>query len=266
LTSIYFVRHGQAGTRDSYDSLSDLGRRQARLLGEYFASQGIAFAAAHSGTQARQQQTGVELAAAYRAAASIPFPQIVPSACWNEFDLDLIYQEMAPQLCAEDPEFAREFEAMRQQVRANRGVQDAEIHRRWTPSDVVMVAAWIHGRHKYSGESWAAFRERIAACDLLPEHLSPDGRAGTNGAALPDSGAERGAPERINVVVFTSATPTAVWVGRALDIHDERVMQLAGVLHNASFSIVRRRRNAQLQLFMFNAVPHLAAPEMRTHR
>src|SRR5216683_5141868 len=57
MSSVYLVRHGQAGTRDSYDSLSELGQRQSLLLGEYFLSQGIEFTAAYAGTMLRQQQT-----------------------------------------------------------------------------------------------------------------------------------------------------------------------------------------------------------------
>jgi broad specificity phosphatase PhoE len=264
LTSIYFVRHGQAGTRDSYDSLSELGRRQSRLLGEHFLSQGIVFAAAYSGTQARQQQTAADVASAYED-AGVPFPNIAATCGWNEFDLDQIYREIAPQVSAEDPEFGRQFEAMREQVRASRGVHDAEIHRRWTPCDVALVAAWIRGRHVYTGESWGAFRQRVSACAPVAGH-SPNGDRRLSVGTGIGSRAEASTTERANVVVFTSATPTAVWVGRALDIHDERVMQLAGVLHNASYSIVRQRSNEQLQLFAFNAVPHLSAPELRTHR
>ena len=195
------------------------------------------------------------MAAAY-AKSGVAFPCVAASGAWNEFDLDLIYRELAPQLCAEDPQFRTQLEAMREQVRASRGAHDAEIHRRWTPCDVAMIAAWIRGTYDYTGESWGAFRQRVAAANTGPTQPSSNGSAGV----------APGAAEHANVVVFTSATPTAVWAGRALDIHDERIMQLAGVLHNASYSIVRRRSNEQLQLFMFNAVPHLAAPELRTHR
>ena len=64
LSRVYLVRHGQAGTREAYDSLSALGKRQARLLGEYFLSEGIEFAAVFSGTLARQAQTALEVKAA----------------------------------------------------------------------------------------------------------------------------------------------------------------------------------------------------------
>ncbi len=65
MSRVYLVRHGQAGTREAYDSLSELGRRQARLLGEYFVSEGIQFAAAYSGALVRQQETACEVSAVY---------------------------------------------------------------------------------------------------------------------------------------------------------------------------------------------------------
>ena len=57
---LYLVRHGQAGTRENYDSLSPLGRQQARLLGEHLRSQGITFEAIYSGALKRQRATAEE--------------------------------------------------------------------------------------------------------------------------------------------------------------------------------------------------------------
>jgi hypothetical protein len=65
--------------------------------------------------------------------------------------------------------------------------------------------------------------------------------------------------------VVTSATPVAIWTGLSLEICDERVMRLAGAVYNASYTILRLRES-QLRLFTFNAVPHLAAPGLCTHR
>jgi broad specificity phosphatase PhoE len=242
LSSVYLVRHGQAGTRDSYDSLSELGRRQSRLLGEYFLAQGIEFAAAYSGAMLRQQQTAAEVSTAYRA-AGVPFPEIIIDIDWNEFDLAHVYREIGPLLCEEDPEFRREYEELRRQVTDSAEVHNAEVHRRWRPCDTKMVAAWIGGRFPYSGETWNEFRERVAACRLK---LS-------------------GAARKADILAFTSATPTGILTGLALDAPDERVRQLAGVLLNASYTVLRQR-GEQLQLFQFNAVPHLTTPELRTHR
>ena len=90
MSLIYFFRHGQAGTRDNYDSLSDIGRRQTELLGEYLAMQRIEFRAAYVGTMSRQQQTAAAVADAYqRAGLALPALQTLPA--WNEFDLDHVY-------------------------------------------------------------------------------------------------------------------------------------------------------------------------------
>jgi broad specificity phosphatase PhoE len=239
---VYLVRHGQAGTRDAYDSLSELGRRQSRLLGEYFLSQGIHFTAAYAGAMLRQQQTAAEVKMAYTS-ARIPFPEIIIDSQWNEFDLAHVYREIGPLLCEADPEFRGEYDELRRQVRQNVGNHDAEVHRRWRPCDTKIVEAWIAGRFSYSGETWNQFRERVAACRQVFSN----------------------APREANVLAFTSATPAAILTGLALDISDGRVRQLAGVLHNASYTVLRQRGD-QLYLFQFNAVPHLREPGLRTHR
>ena len=242
MSSVYLVRHGQAGTRDSYDSLSELGRRQSRLLGEYFLSQGFEFAAAYTGAMLRQQQTAAEVSTAYKE-AGVPFPELIIDHDWNEFDLAQVYREIGPLLCAEDSEFRIEYEEMRRQVTESAGVHEAQVHRRWRPCDTKMVEAWIAGRFPYGGETWNQFHERVAGC--LVTLIA--------------------APRHTNILAFTSATPTAILTGLALDITEERVRQLAGVLYNASYTVLRQR-GEDLKLFQFNAVPHLATAELRTHR
>jgi broad specificity phosphatase PhoE len=242
LSRIYMVRHGQAGTRKSYDSLSDLGRRQARMLGQYLVSERIHFTAAYSGALVRQQETAAEVRAAYRE-AGVCFPEILREPGWNEFDLAHVYGALAPQLCAEDPEFERDYQELAAQALAAAEQPEASVNRRWLPCDVKVVEAWIRGRHAYDGESWPAFRERVVGCQSKMEP------------------AERDA----NVVVFTSATPIGIWTALSMEIHDERAMRLAGVLHNASCTVLRLH-NGELRLHSFNAIPHLGEPELRTYR
>lgn len=245
MSNIYFVRHGQAGTRDSYDSLSELGRRQARLLGEYFVSQGIEFAAAYAGALKRQQQTAREVGGAY-ADAGLAFPELTLDAGWNEFDFHHIYGELAPLMCEDDAEFRREYEATRDAARASAGAHDAEVHRRWQPSDTKVVEAWVGGRYPYAGETWEQFVGRVAACRI-------EAREATE------------TTPRENVLVFTSATPTAIWTGRALGISDTHVRRLAAVLLNTSYTLLQLRGEETL-LLAFNAVPHLDSPRLRTRR
>jgi len=241
LSTVYLVRHGQAGTCDAYDSLSDPGMRQARLLGEHFVSQGIDFAAAFTGALSRQRQTGEEVSAAF-SRAGVSFPSLTIDSQWNEFDLGQVYSEIAPQLCAEDHQFRLEYEKMQEQIRVSEGAH-AAIHRKWLPCDTKVVSAWISGRYAYSGETWQQFCERVASCRL-------------------DVGNSQ---RRENIVVFTSATPIAIWTGMSREICDGRLMQLAGVLYNASYTVMRLR-DGQLRLFTFNAATHLSGTGLRTHR
>lgn len=242
MSRVYLVRHGQAGTRKAYDALSDLGRRQARLLGEYFVSERIHFTAAYRGELKRQKQTAEEVRSAY-AEAGVCFPEVVSHSGWNEFDLDHIYRALAPRLCGEDPEFQKEYREMVAQARAAAQQPGANVNRRWLPCDRKVVLAWIEGTRPYDGESWQAFRQRVAGCRATLESVEQDA----------------------NVVVFTSATPIAVWTALAMDIHDERTMRLAGVLHNASCTVVKVV-DEEIRLHSFNGVPHLGSPDLRTYR
>ena len=161
---------------------------------------------------------------------------------WDEFDLTRVYQEIAPQLASEDPRFRCEYEKMRAQVQENLEA-DAPIHRRWLPCDTEIVKAWIRGRYPYNGERFNQFRERVAACRLKMIQVQ----------------------RNENIIVFTSATPVAIWTGMSLDIFDERVMRLAGALYNSSYSILRLRGD-DLRLLSFNGVPHLDGSDLRTYR
>lgn len=237
--NVYLVRHGQAGTRESYDSLSELGKQQSRLLGEHLLSQGIRFQAACAGTLARQQETLRQLRQAY-IQVGVSFPAVGADPGWNEFDLGRVYREIAPQLSAEDPQFHREYEDMVARIRISHGAHAAGVHRKWQPCDTKLVNAWICGRYRYGGETWGQFQQRVEAC----RWKMGDGQD--------------------NILVVTSAMPIAIWAGLSLVISDERLTRLAGVLYNASYTIVRLRE-AELRLFTYNAAPHLP-PEMRTHR
>jgi broad specificity phosphatase PhoE len=239
LSVLYLVRHGQAGTRENYDSLSDLGRRQARLLGEHFAAQGIRFDAVWSGSLARQRATATEVLSAMSSAITA----ITVDSGWDEFDLAQVYVEMAPHLAAADADFRREYEEMQIAVAASQGAHDAPVHRRWNDCDKKVVRAWIEGRHEYSGESWPAFGARVRGA------LSRVVDAGHEG----------------NAIVFTSATPIGVCAAHSLEIQDGRAMSLAGVLLNASFSTLRIQPQ-EIRLFSFNAVPHLDDAALRTFR
>ncbi|HEX7317316.1 MAG TPA: histidine phosphatase family protein [Pyrinomonadaceae bacterium] len=242
MSNVYFIRHGQAGTRGEYDSLSDLGKRQARLLGEYLAGQGIEFSVAYAGGLVRQQQTATEVAAAYTE-AGLAFPEPSVDAGWDEFDFHKVYREIAPLMCADDEEFRREHEEMLAEASARADDHGADVHRIWRASDTKVMDAWIAGRYPYAGETWEQFIARVAACRLERTNAQP----------------------RENVAVFTSAVPTAVWTARAVEASNAHIPRLAAVLLNTAYTVIQLREEESL-LLTFNAVPHLHTPELRTRR
>jgi broad specificity phosphatase PhoE len=231
MSVLYLVRHGQAGTRDVYDSLSPLGRRQAQLLGDYFRQQQIHFDAVYSGALNRQQSTARE---------AIPDANLIIDEGWNEFDLAQVFSEYAPHLAAEDADFRREYETMQAALLESQGAHDHPIHRRWNDCDKKVIQAWIAGRFTYTGETWPAFVTRI------------------------HSALDRVKRDR-DAIVFTSATPIGISAARAFDLTDGRAMQIAGVLLNASFTTLRIRPH-ELRLFSLNNTPYLTTPDLRTFR
>ena len=238
MSRLYLMRHGQAGPRFNYDALSDLGRTQSRLLGEYLAGQKLVFAAIYSGALSRQQETACQVREVYWR-AGLAAPEVVVDPRWNEFDLGGVYQDLAPVLSAEDPEFERDYKEMTRAMPD----QGAAVHRSTTRCDVAVIRAWVEGRHPHAGESWPAFRERVTEClQTLAEYRSGE-----------------------TVAVFTSATPIAVWVGLALGLADGKLLRLAGVSYNSGITTLRMHQR-ELTLFGFNSIPHLPDPCWRSFR
>lgn len=234
MSVLYLVRHGQAGTRERYDSLSALGHQQATLLGEYFREQKLVFDAIYSGSLSRQRAT---------AEAVLPGSKPLVDPGWDEFDLAQVYSEYAPHLLAADADFRREYEEMQLALTASKGAHDHPVHRKWNDCDKKLVRAWVESRYDYSGETWPSFVARIHGAFARVVEKIGEG----------------------NAIVFTSATPIGVCAASTLELQDGRAMQLAGVLMNASYTTLRVRAD-ELRLFSLNNSPHLGSPELRTFR
>ena len=110
--TLYLVRHGQASLgADDYDNLSELGRRQSRRLGEYFAAKGLRFDAALMGSLKRHAQTweGIQSGMANaEASAPVLTPSIWPGL--NEYDSEAVIAcvHPAPHAKPVTPEATRE--------------------------------------------------------------------------------------------------------------------------------------------------------------
>ncbi len=238
MSALYLLRHGQAGTRDDYDKLSDLGHTQAGLLGQYLTKQNVQFSALFCGAMRRQKETAQHTLDAF-AAAGLPLPEVVTDERWNEFDLNQVYGEIAPQLAATDHEFRAEYE----QMMAAYSNPSATFHRESTMLDVKVFRAWVHGTVPFGGESWPAFCGRVTSALNDLRKFAGVGHVG----------------------VFTSATPTAISVAYSMGVTDIRAARMAGLSYNSSISTLRIHPD-DFTLFSFNSTPHLPEPALRSFR
>ena len=228
MQELYLIRHGQAGLRSDYDRLSDLGHQQANLLADWFQTQGLHFDLVLSGGLRRQKET----AAAINSAA-------IADPAWNEFDLDAVYASIAPQLAAVDEVFRQDFESM-----TSEAADPAHpVHRAWRPSDFQVVKAWLEGRFSVDCETWLAFHQRI-----LQAFSNLDANT-----------------EAKRIALVSSATPIGISTAKLFEAPVRQVFELAGSLHNASFTIFKKRPTGWA-LAGFNHTPHLGEEKLRTFR
>lgn len=221
------VRHGQASLRgDHYDSLSDLGRDQARLLGAHWARLGVRFDRAWVGPRQRHRQTAVEVARAY-ADAGVPFPDPVAVGSLDEHDGIAVLKRAAgldepgDRLMTGDP------------------ARDAALRQALERYPHVM-AAWSAGAYAEDGiEPWHRFRAR--AGEAL-EHLRAEGGRG---------------------VAFTSGGVVAAVVGAVLELGHEHVIALSASVYNSALTDLHHRPEGT-HLTVFNATPHLSDPRHLT--
>jgi len=128
VSTLVLVRHGQARPFEKHsDQLSEIGKRQSVLLGEYWRGRGIKFDEVYSGSMRRHIQTA-ELAQIG------PF-ESVPA--FNEYDADGILRASPDYKPTQD---RREFQLMFE----------------------VVMRQWIAGELE-GVESWAEFRARVSA-------------------------------------------------------------------------------------------------------
>jgi broad specificity phosphatase PhoE len=229
MSIIYFIRHAQAGSRDNYDRLSELGQEQAKLLGKYFAEQGISFSAVIAGGMQRQRHTA-ELVCTEIAEAGLSTAPIAVDERWNEFSLLSVYTSYVSRLIEESEEFARDYAEMQEMLRREPNAVRGAAGR----CDATVIISWMKNRYPVEGESWQAFRSRILS-RLID---------------IPDGDAEQA------IAVFTSATPISIMTGQALALTDEKLLSILGVIANTSVTVMRKT-GEDLRLFSFNSTPHL---------
>ena len=130
MASIILIRHGQASFgAANYDQLSDLGRRQAQLLNNYFSNCGITLDAIYCGTLERQRQTA-EIATKSQLAET-PF-HIDPR--FNEIRNDEQFEFLLPELIKRNPSVAKLVEKAKSDSKSYQKVLE-QVFQMWVSSN-----------------------------------------------------------------------------------------------------------------------------------
>lgn len=144
MSSIFVVRHAQASFGSAnYDVLSERGERQAALLGEHLAAQGLAFDAVYCGSLLRQRATAEALQRPHGEAA--PALQELPA--FNEFDYRPVLEAYRR---ARHPE-----------VELAELYRDRKLFQRFYAG---AMRYWVQGHATNAvGETWVEFQQRVRA-------------------------------------------------------------------------------------------------------
>jgi broad specificity phosphatase PhoE len=223
MSEIYFIRHAQASFGDEdYDHLSELGSRQAQILGDYFARLGLKFQAIYSGEMERQISTA-QTAMSLLSEDDMEL-ELRVAAEFNEYDSASIIKSQVPDMIHEDPSISEDLRRFFTHMRSFQRIFERAVLR------------WISGRCDIPGvETWQAFTKRV--------------RAGVNKVMEENRQKKR-------IAVFTSGGPVSAVMQMALGLSNEETIRLSLQIRNTSVSAFKYR-DKQLSLFSFNSVAHL---------
>ena len=235
MSEIYFIRHAQASFgAENYDRLSDLGIRQARILGDYFFQLGLRFHSVYTGSMERQIGTAHRILSRLSQDSTKPDLHSVPE--FNEYDSESVLKIQAPEMIREDLSLSEATTRIYTDQRSFQRVFEQAILR------------WISGQYDTPGvETWRAFTRRV--------------RAGVTKVMEENRRKKR-------IAVFTSGGPVSVVMQMALGLSDEETIRLSWQIRNTSVSAFKY--NAEhFSLFSFNSAAHLELhndPELLTYR
>lgn len=147
MSEIYFIRHAQASFGDEdYDHLSELGSRQAQILGDYFARIGLKFQAIYSGEMERQISTA-QTAMSLLSEDDMECKLRVASE-FNEYDSASIIKSQLPDMMHEDPSISEDLRRFFTHMRSFQRIFERAVLR------------WISGRCDIPGRNMASLYKK----------------------------------------------------------------------------------------------------------
>lgn len=159
MAAIYLIRHGQASWgKPNYDELSELGVRQATVLGEALRRRVGQPDHVVSGAMRRHQQTALHVLTAMGLS-----PQWHEDHRWNEYDHVQMLDRISISPTALQKDTARDSPSAVAASQTTVAEESAILHRRFQELFEQSLLRWIGGQNdgEYA-ESWPDFKNRVA--------------------------------------------------------------------------------------------------------
>jgi broad specificity phosphatase PhoE len=225
MSTVFLIRHGQASYQGApLGRLTELGRRQARALGEYLAKSDKRFDACYCGALPRQTETAQIVSACLGEASGGPL-RTVPEL--DEHDTPGIIKAYVPELATFDPSADSAQAVSPADRQAFQQLFEKALYQ------------WVAGaRPAAEIEMWDEFRDRVR-CGLrqVAGELPPKAKA----------------------LVVTSGGPISMAMQWALGLDGETAMRLEWRVRNTSVSLFKIN-SERAELLSFNSTAHLEAP------
>src|SRR5262249_16996408 len=156
MSVLTLVRHAQASFHaDNYDELSELGREQARLLGEFWGRRRLDFDEVYCGPRVRQRHTA-DIVGAACTQVGRPWPEPLMLAELEECDLGSLLRDLAPTLARQDVVFAELLASYRREQ------DDPDRMRSFWKMFEALTMHWATMPDVVAGvEGFPAFRDRV---------------------------------------------------------------------------------------------------------
>ena len=239
MSHLFLIRHGQASfLSDNYDQLSENGVKQARVLGESFASQGVIFDSIYSGELVRQFDT-TEIVKNVYDERGINFPEIQKQANLNEYPAEEIMTSLGKYLIDNDRNAAELFK------KCNSASNESDRHRYFQKLFELILESWVKNDQQevHLSVTWTDWSNRVRKA--LKEIMA-DAKKGEL------------------IAVFTSGGPIGVSVQTALEAPDMKAAELNWRVYNCSVTKFTFNET-RFTLDHFNDVSYLTS-DLLTYR
>ncbi len=216
----------------NYDQLSDLGKEQSAILGDYLAEIGLKFDKIYRGDLRRHRETE-EIASTASRKVGLPWEvEVMPSL--NEHQGPKVVKWLLSRIEAGDE--AEELNELRSLLDP---IKATAPKKQYLAAFEHATLAWAKSSFDTSAievEDWKPFRTRINTA--LEEIMAANQASGKT------------------IGVFTSGGPVGVGIGKALQLSDEQTMRMNWIVQNSSISEFLFSKG-RFSLKTFNTIPHL---------